>query len=134
MKIAIVGSRSYPHRHVVRDFVRLLAEKCPGATVVSGGARGVDTWAEEAAREFGLEVEVHLPDWSRGRGAGMERNSTIVARSERLIAFWDGQSRGTLDSVRKAINLGKRVILLDEKGNQRSPAEAQPQSSTRSRV
>ena len=100
MKVAVVGSRDFPDMDVVRTFVSGLEE---GTTVVSGGARGVDTVAERAARARGLHVEVHLPDWwTYPRAAGVVRNQKIVDSVDRVVAFWDGHSRGTADTIKRA--------------------------------
>jgi hypothetical protein len=103
MKVAIVGSREYPDLNFVRRYVRLLAMKHPGITVISGGARGVDTVAVQEAKRCGLPVEVYKADWNtHGRGAGFIRNAVIVDNADVVISFWDGQSRGTQHTVRLA--------------------------------
>ncbi len=118
MKVAVVGSRRYPHEHLVRGFVRKLAARDASTILVSGGARGVDRWAADEARRCGLIVEEHLADWDGpdGRRAGFTRNTTVVVRSEVIVAFWDGESRGTIDTVTKAERLGKRVFVIDIEG------------------
>lgn len=103
-RYAIVGSREYPHLDLVRAFVRKLPT---GSVVVSGGARGVDSVAEEAARECGLGAIVIPADWSQGRGAGIARNADIVAAADIVVAFWDGKSRGTQNSMSRAVEAGK---------------------------
>jgi hypothetical protein len=76
--------------------------------VISGGANGPDSWAEDEARKRGLKVVVHRPDWdTHGKIAGFIRNSTIINDCDRMIAFWDGRSRGTMDSIRKCQEAGK---------------------------
>lgn len=103
MKVAIVGSRTYRSRGNVADFVGSL----PDATIiVSGGARGVDTWAVEAA---GTRLtEVYPAEWEKwGNSAGFRRNQTIVGACDELYAFWDGLSKGTLDSIQRAAKAGK---------------------------
>jgi hypothetical protein len=94
----------------VREFVDGLPDT---VTVVSGGARDVDCVAEARAAENGLGVESIRPDWSTGRGAGLARNSDIVARADCVVAFWDGASRGTMDTVGKARAAGKPVWVID---------------------
>ena len=42
-KVAIVGSREFNEREFIEDFIRSLGQ----VEIVSGGARGVDTIAEE---------------------------------------------------------------------------------------
>jgi hypothetical protein len=99
-RVAIVGSRGYTNKPFVEAFVRHLSE---GSVVISGGADGPDSWAEDAARSRGLQVITYIPDWEGlGKKAGVVRNQKIVDEAEVLIAFWDGQSKGTADSIRRA--------------------------------
>lgn len=95
-------------------FVQRLAARCPDAILVSGGALGVDTVAAAAGRVAGLTVVEHLPDYARyGRYlAPLERNSRIVNDCDRLVAFWDGESKGTLDSIEKAKARGLLVHVF----------------------
>lgn len=111
MKLAIVGSRTVTPmlRAKVLAYVASLA---PSVTVVSGGARGVDTIAVDAARKRGLPTMVIPADWSLGKGAGFQRNGTIVESSDAVVAFWDGVSRGTEDTIRKAHKAGKLLQVF----------------------
>jgi hypothetical protein len=113
-KAAIVGSRQYPRQQDVIDAVNALPA---GSTVISGGAKGVDTWAAEAARARGLDVvefrvNGYYPDKRAFRAAAMARNTQIVDAGDRVIAFWDGESAGTADSIRKAQAAGKPVAIV----------------------
>jgi predicted Rossmann fold nucleotide-binding protein DprA/Smf involved in DNA uptake len=110
MKVAVVGSRHYPKLYLVRKLVAALPFDC---TVISGGARGVDSEAEQAARARGLAVEIFPADWRKyGRGAGMRRNREIIARADVVLAFWDGVSPGTQHSIQLAKMLGKPVQVF----------------------
>lgn len=107
MKVAIVGSRNFRSEELVRDFIRDL-DPIAVAEVVSGGARGVDTWAAEEARKLKIPVRTFQPDWDKwGKRAGFLRNTEIVEYSDQVFAFWDGLSRGTLDSITKAAKAKK---------------------------
>ena len=113
-RTAIVGSRSYPRSDVVEAFVAALPA---GTVVVSGSAPGVDSIAEHAAKARGLEVTVFPADWDRhGRKAGPIRNAEIVAGADRVVAFWDGRSRGTLNTVVQAVRAGRPVEVFDAEG------------------
>jgi len=114
MLIAVVGSRAFPNREAVEHFVGRLAKD---ATVVSGGAKGVDSWAVEAAHAAGLEVIVMEADWERhGRSAGPIRNHEIVRLSDMIVAFWDGKSRGTLNTVALAVGANVPVQVHGASG------------------
>lgn len=105
MKIAIVGSRDFQSLSEVAKYVGALP---PGTTVISGGARGVDYVAQSAATRFGLAVEIFKPDWrTHGKRAGLVRNQQMVDACDYLVAFWDGRSPGTIDSIDRARRAGK---------------------------
>src|SRR6266576_5704732 len=102
--VAIVGSR------LLDDTFRPRVAGCIGAMdgdacVVTGGAPGVDTWAESFAAERGLRCAIVRPSRMGLHMAGdyFTRNTVIVRGSEIVVAFWNGKSRGTLDSINEAI-------------------------------
>jgi hypothetical protein len=112
--IAIVGSRTYPKLELVKKFVEDLDDT---TSIVTGGARGVDQAAEDAALNRGLSVRVIKADWERyGRGAGVIRNTQIVKVADEVVAFWDQESKGTEDTINKARKAGKRIRIYNPDG------------------
>ncbi len=113
MKLAVIGSRDFAdyallERSLLRNFRVEEIE-----TVISGGARGADALAARFAGRYGLPLEVIPADWKKhGRKAGPVRNAEIVERADVLVAFWDGLSRGTRDSITRARLAGKRVMVF----------------------
>lgn len=117
MNVAIVGSRDYPDRAQVESYVATLPLD---TVVISGGARGVDTWAVDAACIRGLATRVFHADWSRwGRSAGVMRNKTIVESCDRLVAFHYRASRGTAHAIAyaRSIGIGKPVTIMVPDGD-----------------
>lgn len=109
MKVGIVGSRSFIDYALLKEHVN--PDKV--TAIVSGGAIGADTLAEQFAAEFGLEMIVFKPDYKKhGKAAPFIRNTQIVEESDIVFAFWDGQSTGTLDSINKAKRLKKPVKIV----------------------
>lgn len=81
--------------------------------VVSGGARGVDTIAENFAKANKKKLTVFLPDYKAyGRPAPLIRNRLIVDRADEVAAFWDGKSTGTIYTIKYAQKMGKKVHLF----------------------
>lgn len=112
MRLAIVGSRGWANEAAVKELVE---QQPQGTVIVSGGARGVDTMATDAAKAANLGVIVFPADWERhGKMAGMIRNGQIVDCCDQLVAFWDGKSRGTADSINKARADGKLWKVIRE--------------------
>ena len=108
MKLAIVGSRSLAN--IVLDaYITEDAEE-----IVSGGALGVDLCAAEYAKKKGLRLTEFLPQYERyGRAAPIVRNKKIVDYADKIIVFWDENSKGTLSVIQYAKKIGKpfEVIL-----------------------
>jgi len=103
-----VGSRHFPEMERVIDFVNGLP---PTATVVTGGASGVDAAAGEAARrrQLGLlKVPPRLEE-SQDPDAAARRNQNIIDMTDVVVAFWDGESEGTRQTIELALSSGREV-------------------------
>lgn len=60
--------------------------------------------SEELPQARGLELMVFPADWDRyERKAGPLRSAEIVAAANRVVAFWNGRSRGTLNTGMQAV-------------------------------
>ncbi len=76
-------------------------------------ARGIDTCAREYAKAHGLKLTEFLPDYERyGNGAPLRRNLEIIGYADAVFAFWDGKSRGTAYTIKKAQDIGKPVRII----------------------
>lgn len=98
-------------------------------TIVSGGASGADTIAEYISVAINSKFKVYEAEWENfdkkpckiktNKGgnkynclAGFNRNTDIVENCDILMAFWDTDSSGTLDSIKKAMQRNKNVELF----------------------
>lgn len=107
MKLAIIGSRSCPPVRI-EDYLKYVPD-----TIVSGGAVGADTYAREFAQRKGLKLIEYFPDYEKyGKRAPLERNKLIVEECDCVLAFWDGQSRGTKYTMDYAEKNGKPVKVI----------------------
>ena len=78
--------------------------------IISGGARGADKMAAEYAVKNGIPYKEFPADWNRhGKSAGYIRNKEIVKNADEVIAFWNGNSKGTAHTIRLAEEAGKPV-------------------------
>ena len=106
MKTAIIGSRNIVDSFKIKEILNTYTI----TVVVSGGAKGVDSIAENYAIERTIPTVIFKPDWKQfGRSAGIIRNKDIVNEADRVIAFWDGKSKGTADSIKYALKEQKIV-------------------------
>jgi hypothetical protein len=117
MKVAVVGSRAFADPTVIQHAIAHLRTRHPDLTVVSGGAKGADSLAEDIARSEGIPTVIHLPEWDRlGRSAGFQRNQLIVRDADLVLAFYapGPLSRGTSHTVALAKAAGKPVHVYHE--------------------
>lgn len=83
--------------------------------IFSGVASGPDQLGESWARERGVPIRRFYADWSIfGKSAGPIRNREMAENADALIAIWDGESRGTANMIKEAIdhNLKVKVFLV----------------------
>jgi hypothetical protein len=111
LKCIIAGGRTFKDFDEVCTAMALL-EPQP-TTIISGGAKGADALGEEWARQRNIPVERYEADWGGiyGRAAGPLRNTKMAEAGDVLVAFWDGQSRGTKDMITKAMRAGLITIV-----------------------
>ena len=107
MKVAIIGSRGINMDN--------LGDYLPEGTdeIVSGGAKGVDTCAREYANNHGIKLTEFLPQYKLyGRGAPLKRNLQIIEYADTVLAFWDGESKGTAYVIENCKKLSKEVRVI----------------------
>jgi len=91
--------------------------------IMHGGARGIDTLAQDTADAFGVKTKAFPADWGRGKQAGPERNEKMG----RLLVDWEQQGhsveviafpggRGTQGMARFADQLGINVTHIPVEG------------------
>ncbi|MBS9525908.1 DUF2493 domain-containing protein [Litoribacter alkaliphilus] len=113
MKVIIAGGRTF------QDYPLLLA-KCDEALklhseieIVSGTAKGTDQLGERYAKEKGYTVRKFPADWKRfGKRAGYLRNEEMAKYADALIAFWDGESKGTGHMIDLAKKHGLKIKIF----------------------
>src|SRR5690606_1497181 len=115
MKTAIIGSRTFNDYELLSNTIKSYckANNILPEIIVSGGAKGADTLAEFFAKENNLEMKIFYPNWELlGRNACSARNTQIVEFADIVFAFWDGSSPGTKDSITKAEQMNKELIII----------------------
>lgn len=111
MKVAIIGSRTFTNYRLLCETIDSLSFNI--SEVISGGASGADSLAEQWAQENKIPYTIIKPDWQKyGKGAGLKRNKQIIDSCDACIAFWDGKSRGTESSIKLTEKLRKPIHLI----------------------
>ena len=115
-RVIIAGTRSFNDYELLRNSCNnLLSEKQRTHTVVviSGTARGADQMGERYARERGFQLRQFPADWLNDeKKAGPIRNAKMADNADALIAFWDGESKGTKNMIDNARRKGLAVRVI----------------------
>lgn len=129
MIVAIIGSRSFKNNDKNYSILKTHLEGEDITCIVSGGAEGADSLANRYAIDKKITIKIFLPNWEYIKhpearvklnqwgklydsNAGFRRNTDIINAAEKVIIFWDGYSKGTLDSMKKAKILNKKIKLI----------------------
>lgn len=102
MRVLVCGGRDYKEKDVLWNVLDNIGP--PEITcIISGMAKGADTFAAEWAKRFGFKLEEYWADWkAHGKAAGPIRNQQMIdeGKPDLVIAFPGGN--GTADMVRRA--------------------------------
>jgi uncharacterized phage-like protein YoqJ len=112
MKIAVIGSRDIipDTEKIIRDIQKITDEK---PTIISGGAKGVDQQAKKVAEQMKWDYVEYRPNYElyNKKSAPIIRNKMIIDEAEYIIAYWNGESKGTAQAIEYAKKKDKKGIV-----------------------
>lgn len=107
MKVAIIGSRSLEITNIGKYLPEGVTE------IVSGGAKGVDRCAEEYAKVHGIKFTLFPTDYDKyGKSAPLKKNMQIIDYSDLVIAFWEGNSKGSKYIIENCKKKNKPIQII----------------------
>jgi len=132
VKIAIIGSRKFNDFDLMINSLAIYQNQV--TQIISGGAKGADQLAEKWSKQFLNKNPIVIrPEWRNinhqnalikynkagekyDARAGLRRNQDIVNESDMVIAFWDGESKGTkhVISYARQVNKPIKIVLFKE--------------------
>lgn len=128
LRIIVAGGRDFSNYDLLSDTLSKYLENMNDPDIVgnpgqiqfiSGYCRGADRLGERFAKSHGLDVKRFPANWDKyGSSAGPKRNEQMaeyaVADGNKgvLIAFWDGESKGTKSMIGFAKKHGLEVHVV----------------------
>ena len=115
-KLIVAGGRDFNDYGKAKEEILTLANgplNDYAVSIVCGLARGADAMGLAFAVENNV-IHYDFPaDWDKyGKRAGILRNEEMGKFADGLLAFWDGQSRGTKHMIEFMKGLGKPVRII----------------------
>ena len=133
MKVIIAGGRDFNNYGFAEKVISAVLKNTNNEdlTIISGACStgkvtyvrpdgtnvcGADGIGERYAADHNIKVCYYPADWeTHGKAAGMIRNKQMADACEAdvdgLIAFWDGESRGTENMIRLAGMKGMKIRM-----------------------
>jgi len=116
-KLIVAGGRDFNNYELLRRALFAIADvelADREVSIVSGMARGADALGVRFARENNVKLHEFPADWDRhGKCAGFIRNHAMGDVADGLLAFWDGQSKGTNDMIQYMQSKSKLVNIVN---------------------
>lgn len=87
--------------------------------IISGHCSGADQLGEQYAKKHNINCKVFPAEWKKyGKSAGPFRNSEMIKYAVGtelpvVVAFVSPQSKGSMDTVKKAKSKGFKVIVVE---------------------
>ncbi len=119
--IGVVGSRDWKDENQIYEYLNKYINSSMDVCIVSGGAKGVDSFAVKYAKENKLDYKEFLPKIKKGQNRFeiikeyYRRNKEIVDHSDVLIAFVNKDTGGTWNTIKHAKNKGIKINVIREK-------------------
>lgn len=114
MKVIIAGSREFMDFPLLFSKCEEILEHESDIEIVSGTAKGADKLGEHYASLKGYGVARFPADWDKhGKAAGFLRNKEMAEYADVLIAFWNGESKGTKHMIDLAESKGLKIHVVN---------------------
>lgn len=111
MVIIVAGSRTFKDYKLLSDTLDNIENI---TEIVSGCAKDADLLGEQYALEHHIPIKKFPAQWDiYGKQAGFIRNMEMGDYADYLIAFWDGQSRGTNQMINYMRRIGKHGKVIE---------------------
>ena len=123
MKILITGSRNIK----IKEYIYYILDKetNDGDYIIQGGAEGADQIALDWCNDNISKVSFNTIRPINNKGIYyLHRNAEMVGMCDRVIAFWDGKSRGTDFTIRYAKARNIPVIIYNPTTNDSGKVKA----------
>lgn len=114
-RVCVCGSRSITNYEYIERMMILLLNKenIKPCEIVSGCARGPDKLGETYASKFGIPIKRFPAQWKTfGISAGYRRNVDMAEYSDIIIAFYDGESKGTGHMINICKEKNKKIVIV----------------------
>lgn len=117
LKLIVAGGRDFNNYPLLDKTLNYLAFHFyvnEQISIVSGTARGADSLALIFAKANDVKTYEFPANWNQhGKSAGFIRNAEMAQFADALVAFWDGQSRGTNHMIEYMQKLSKPVHIIN---------------------
>lgn len=116
-RVIVAGGRDFNDYELLKSTLdesfRTIINEGIEIQIVCGEAKGADQLGKRYAQEHGIPVVSFPAEWNRyGKSAGYRRNVEMAKYANALIAFWNGESKGTKHMIDTAKQFGLSATVV----------------------
>ena len=118
-RVLVCGGRDFNDEKMMYEELDKILDNGDGDEyeLVSGHAKGADILSEKYAKDRHIRIKVFPVDWKRyGKVSGIKRNKDMLdyvsQENPVVVAFWDGNSTGTKNTIDTARKTGIEPIVI----------------------
>lgn len=112
-RVIIAGGRDFKDYDLLKKRLDYFLQKQEVVEIVTGACKGADILGQRYGDERGFPVVNFPAEWDvYGKGAGFKRNSLMANYATHLVAFWNGESKGTKMMIDLAKSKGLNVRIV----------------------
>ena len=113
MRVIIAGGRDFNDYEQLKTKCNHILQNQTDIEILCGCANGADKLGEKFALESYYKIKYFPADWNnKGKSAGYQRNIQMAEYADALIAFWNGNSRGTKHMIDRTNKNGLKVRII----------------------
>jgi predicted Rossmann fold nucleotide-binding protein DprA/Smf involved in DNA uptake len=110
-KILITGTRKTNNVSFVFEKLNQEVDKTKDI-IIHGGAEGIDSIAESWCKQNNVNSIIIRPIYPSQKIYYLHRNAEMIGMADKVIAFWDGESKGTKFTYQYAQKRGKELKIF----------------------
>jgi len=113
-KLGVIGTRLVKDKELIKAIITYYIKKHKPLTVISGGAEGVDSIAEEVTHFLDIPFIAYLPEGNKW-GDFEKRNKQIAEECDMLlvIRYSESKTYGSGWTRDYAMKIGRKVISIE---------------------
>ncbi len=116
--LGVIASRTFNNYKLLKSTIKDWCNENNSyiKIIICNNTKDTNILASKYASDNNLVKTIYPKDYNNnnnsGKSIGIIDNKSIIKNSDYIIAFWDGNSKGTLNCINKAKSMNKPIKVI----------------------